>query len=159
MERYLRNSVEYLDAEGFETICGEWSIETDGGAVAQINFDGRRVHSARILINREFYQQTLGQDFMDIVPYDIEHEVRECLELAKIEQRGNKQELSASFDSHGPQHRTAIRAALSRAYSDGVLDRYMEYIRTEMGTNGEKDREWVADELNYYESVAKELRS
>lgn len=107
-----------------------------------------------VVINFDHYETKLGQNFTDCIPYDIEHEVAELWET-----RG-----ALAIDPHGPPHYEAIRQAMKKATDDGMLDRYLEFKRTEMNEFARRQQTLgvqqphALEELAFYERVANELR-
>lgn len=107
-----------------------------------------------VVINYDHYEIELGQNFVDCIPYEIEHEVAELYAT-----RG-----ASSIDPHGPPHYEAIRQSIKKAVEDGMLDRYLEFKRIEMNEFARRQqalgtqRPHALEELAFYERVAKELR-
>lgn len=77
-----------------------------------------------ILINFDYYQRELREDFTDCIPYEIEHE---AWELWLTRGEDNLFRLS-------PAHYEAIRRTLKKAFQDGKLGRYLDLRKQELQT-------------------------
>ena len=114
------------------------------GAAAFALKDGRE----GILINYDYYQKSLGQDFSDCIDFEIEHEANELLLT-----RGKEK-----VDPFGPDHYTASRLATILAHKQGKLDRYLELKRAQFKMLDAFGDVRAMEELDFYKNVARELQ-
>ncbi|OGD55885.1 hypothetical protein A3I57_02915 [Candidatus Beckwithbacteria bacterium RIFCSPLOWO2_02_FULL_47_23] len=100
-----------------------------------------------ILINYDYYQKSLGQDFSDCIDFEIEHEANELLLT-----RGKEK-----VDAFGPDHYAASRLATALAYKQGKLDRYLELKRAQFKMFDAAGDSRAMEELDFYKKVASQL--
>ncbi len=101
-----------------------------------------------ILINWDYYQSSLGQDFTDCLDFEIEHEAQE-LWLIK-----GKTEV----DPFGPDHYEAIRCALRLAAKRGMLERYLELKRAQFKMFAAMGDDRAMEELAFYREFADSMK-
>lgn len=101
-----------------------------------------------ILINYDYFQRTLGADYTDLIPYEIEHEAQELWFL-----RGQQE-----TDPFGPAHYRAIRETMKKAKKDGKLDDFLDLKETQMAWFKELGDPHTDQELEYYYQVDNQLR-
>lgn len=157
----MESRVQVLDRNSYARVAGAGSAMGHfGGVVYQIP-EGKLIEDASIFVNEDDFHVG-GEDFTDVIPVTVRHEIFEMWTYAK-----NGWSLSPAPERIGKENRVAVAHGLAtreeyrHAFEIGKAERYLEFIRkwSNRLPAYERERNIRENEDAYKEAKAKYSRS
>lgn len=112
-----------------------------------------------VFINVDYYQKRLSQDYLDVIPYEVEHEAQELYYAVKKGMSPRKMsEKLGHHETLGLPHYLAIKRTLEKAHREEMLDRYMEFKREEFEVFDALGDTRAMKELSFYRKYTEKLK-
>lgn len=137
---YCKTHEEYEDVT--KKVFGQVPISgvsfTIGVGRDQGDFRALGYQNDAIFVDDEYYKIRFGNDFSEMLPYDLAHEKWEAYFSAKKGYNPDALDLKERRNRHfGRSHYLAIRKSLEQASKDGKLDDYLEWCKIQFGESQE----------------------
>lgn len=115
---------------------------------------------AQIFVNDDYYSKNFRKDYSGMFPYDLEHEMWEIYYSTKKGYNPDALDLKEGDQERyfGRAHHLAVRKALRKAYKDGRLDEYLDWIRVQFKTFQALGDTKATEELAHYRKEAEKIR-
>jgi hypothetical protein len=150
---YRREAKKLFGEVPLSGVCVKIDLARDKNSKELMGYDPE---SIRILVNKGYYEENFSRDYTEMIPYDLEHENWELYYCVKKGYNPDTLDVKEGRDRHfGKAHNLAIRRALEKAWSEGNLDKYLDFMKEQLET---LDPDNYHREYSYYEKQAEKLR-